>query len=222
MIRRLEVAVFAIAFALAGLIACAFLWSGEGPYRDLARANGAERFEFVVPPAGRQETDLETAVSLHGQWEGYVTGRTGEPPRSALPPFTADEYAHMADVRRVFGGAKVVLATAIIVIAIRLQRAWLRRDALRLVRDGAVAAAVGVLVIGIAAAVAFDPLFLLFHEIFFPEGNFLFDPATSNLIRLYPDWYWQGITGLVAGSFIGLAAVVAGTCTLALRKLRTR
>jgi len=230
--RRLEVAVFAIAFALAGLIAFAFLWSGDGPYAWLADANGVRGTTFVSygpcpPPAGDCSVDgpvsLETMRGWHRQWVAYVTGAQADPQISFRRRlFTAAEYSHMADVRRVCGGAKVVLATAIIVIAVRLQRAWLRRDALRLVRDGAVAATLGVLVVGVVAAVAFDPLFLLFHEIFFPQGNFLFDPATSNLIRLYPDWYWQGITGLVAGSFIGLAAVVAGTCTLALRKLRTR
>jgi uncharacterized membrane protein len=76
--------------------------------------------------------------------------------------------------------------------------------------------------VGIAAALAFEPLFLLFHRIFFPQGNFLFDPSTSNLIRLYPDWYWQGITALVAGSFIAAGVAVAGTCALALRRLRRR
>jgi len=218
-IRRLEVAVFAIAFALVGLIACAFLWSGEGPYRDLARANGAGRFVFVVPPGGRQETDLETAVSLHGQWERYVTGGTSEPPRSGLPPFTADEYAHMADVRRVFDGAKLLLGACVVVLAIRVQRARARREALRVVRDGSIAAAVGVLVVGAAAAVAFDPLFLLFHEIFFPQGNFLFGPD-SNLIAMYPDQYWYGVTLRIGVAFVAAMAIIAVAVTATLRRAR--
>jgi uncharacterized membrane protein len=74
-----------------------------------------------------------------------------------------------------------------------------------------------VAVIGIAAAVAFDPLFLLFHEMFFPQGNFLFG-ADSNLIRLYPEWYWQGITAGVGLSFIGVALLVAAAAHSALRR----
>jgi uncharacterized membrane protein len=89
---------------------------------------------------------------------------------------------------------------------------------LRLVRAGAVIAAGIVTVIGVAAGVAFDPLFLLFHEVFFPQGNFLFDPATSNLIRLYPEWYWQGITAGVGLSFIAVAIAVAGAAHIALRR----
>ena len=70
----------------------------------------------------------------------------------------------------------------------------------------------------IAAAVAFDPLFLLFHEVFFPQGNFLFAPE-SNLIRLYPEWYWQGVTAGVGLSFIAVALLVAGAAHTALRRL---
>ena len=236
MIRRLEVAVFAAAFALAGLIALALVWSGDAPYEWLARANGVSGATFLEPPdapsapapravgLGEHPVSLETLVAYHREWSAYVTGARGAvaPSFGRSAPFTAAEYAHMADVRAVFGGAKVVLVAAVLVIAFRVQRAWARHDALRLVRDGAVAAALGVLVVGVVAAFAFEPLFLLFHEVFFPQGNFLFDPATSNLIRLYPDWYWQGITALVAGSFVAVSGAVAATCALALRKLRAR
>jgi uncharacterized membrane protein len=71
--------------------------------------------------------------------------------------------------------------------------------------------------IGVAAVLAFDPLFLLFHEVFFPQGNFLFAPD-SNLLRLYPEWYWQGITAAVALSFIALAVMTAGAAHIALRQ----
>jgi uncharacterized membrane protein len=77
---------------------------------------------------------------------------------------------------------------------------------------------VAVAVVGAIAAFAFDAAFLLFHQVFFPQGNFLFDPATSNLLRLYPDWYWQGITFRIGLSFIGLAAAVAVAAGVGLRR----
>jgi len=67
------------------------------------------------------------------------------------------------------------------------------------------------------AIFAFEPLFLAFHYVFFPQGNFLFDPATSNLIRLYPDWYWEGISLRVGLSFIAVALGLAGAASLRLR-----
>jgi uncharacterized membrane protein len=108
-------------------------------------------------------------------------------------------------------------------MAIRLQRARAHSAGamLRLVRDGAVAAGVVALALGLIAALAFEQAFLFFHEVFFPQGNFLFDPATSNLVRLYPDWYWQGITFRIGLSFIAVAAVVAVMASAGLWRARS-
>jgi uncharacterized membrane protein len=134
--------------------------------------------------------------------------------------FTGDEIAHMADVRRVFDGARLLVPAGLFIMALRMQRARARGldVMMRLVRDGAIVAGVAVAGIGIVATFAFDAAFLLFHQIFFPQGNFLFDPATSNLVRLYPDWYWQGITLRVGLSFLALAAAVALVASLGLRR----
>ena len=125
----------------------------------------------------------------------------------------------MADVRNVFVAAKFLVPVSLLVILIRLQRARARspRAMWELVRDGSLIAAAVVVLIGIVATFAFEPLFLAFHYVFFPQGNFLFDPATSNLLRLYPDWYWQGISLRVGLSFIAVALGLAGVAALRLR-----
>jgi uncharacterized membrane protein len=123
----------------------------------------------------------------------------------------------MADVRAVFRAAEIAAALGLVVAAFRVWRARREGRGMRLVRDAALVAVAVVAVIGVAAAFAFDSLFLLFHEVFFPQGNFLFDPTSSNLLRLYPDWYWQGITAGVAVSFIALALLVAVAAHLTLR-----
>ena len=217
--RALEVALFVLALSVAGLVVFALVWSGDAPYRDLARSNGVERFVFVIPSGGTQETDLETAVAVHSQWSRYVTGGTSEPPRFTPSLFTDDEYSHMADVRGVFEAARFLVPVSLLVILIRLQRARVRspRAMWQLVRDGSLIAAACVALVGIVATVAFEPLFLAFHYVFFPQGNFLFDPATSNLIKLYPDWYWQGISLRVGLSCIAVALGLAGAAALRLR-----
>jgi integral membrane protein (TIGR01906 family) len=220
--KVLALAIFVVAFAVAGLVVSALVWSGEAPYRDLARANGVSRFVFVLPPDGRWETDLETAVGLHGEWSRYVTGATNEPPRWTPARFTDDEYAHMADVRRVFDGARLAVPAGLFVMIVRLQRARAAgRGAMwRLARDGALIASALVAIVGVVAVVAFEPLFLAFHYVFFPQGNFLFDPATSNLVRLYPEWYWEGISLRVGLSFIAVALTLAAVAELRLRKAK--
>jgi integral membrane protein (TIGR01906 family) len=215
--RALEVALFVLALALAGLVSFALLWSGEAPYRDLARANSVDHVTFITNgPGGPSDVDvdLDTLVGWHKAWSSYVTGGSAEPPVSfGREVFTADEYAHMADVRRVFETARFLIPVSLLVIIIRLQRARARspRAMWQLVRDASLIAAAVVVLIGIVATFAFEPLFLAFHYVFFPQGNFLFDPATSNLIRLYPDWYWQGMSLRVGLSFIAVAlGLVAG------------
>ena len=129
----------------------------------------------------------------------------------------------MTAVRGVFDGAKLLIPAGFFVMAIRLQRARTRsaQAMLRLIRDGAVVAGIAVAAIGIVAALAFEQAFLLFHQVFFPQGNFLFDPATSNLVRLYPDWYWQGITFRIGLSFLAVAATAALAASIGLRRARS-
>ena len=221
---RIEVAIFAIALAMFGLVALALVWSGDWAYAALANATGNTSATFVVPPERREACgqamvmDLAKLREVHRAWVTYVIGVSDVAIGPGCSLFTSDEYAHMADVRAVFRGAEYAAALALFVAVYRVTRARRRGDALRLVRAGAVTAAGIVTVIGVAAAVAFDPLFLLLHEAFFPQGNFLFDPATSNLIRLYPEWYWQGITAAVGLSFIAVALLAAGAAHMALRR----
>ena len=219
---KIETALFAVGFTMAGVMLLVVLWSGRGAYEDMARANGVEQTTLLahVPGGGTYTTDRNGLVAIHERWSTYVTGGATDAPRFQPALFTEDEYSHMADVRRVFDGAKILIPAGLFVMAIRLQRARSKSAAtmFRLVRDGAIAAGALVAVVGVVAAVAFDAAFLLFHQVFFPQGNFLFDPATSNLLRLYPDWYWQGITFRIGLSFIGLAAAAGAAAAVGLRR----
>ena len=67
--------------------------------------------------------------------------------------------------------------------------------------------AVGVVVLGAVALVAFDQLFETFHEIFFPPGSFLFDPRTDKLVQLFPFDFWQE-TAIVVGAVILVMSIV--------------
>lgn len=215
----LELALFSVALAVSGLVLLALAWSGTGPYEDMARANHATSQTFTSPSGAPVRLDLPEIVELHHAWSFYVTGGGDEPPTFDTVGFTPDEVSHMVDVRHVFDAVKLAIPLGIFVIVVRLQRARVRgsRAMWRLVRDGALVAFGIVAVIGVAAALAFDQLFLLFHAIFFPQGNFLFDPATSDLIRLYPDWYWEGITLRVGASFLAGALALALLGALRLR-----
>jgi hypothetical protein len=221
-----QAAVVAIAFVIFGLVALAIVWSGDWAYAALANATANTNVTFVptpdTPDACAQEMQMSLArlLEAHRSWAAYVIGSASVPPGPACSLWTTTEYRHMADVRNVFVGAETFATLAFGVAAFRVVRARRQGESLRLLRAGALAAAGLVAVVGLAAAVAFAPLFLLFHQIFFPQGNFLFPPE-SNLIRLYPEWYWQGITAGVGASFIAIALIAAAGAHIALRRSAT-
>ena len=224
-----EIAVAAAALAISGLVALTVAFAGEATYADIALAPGRPPATFRVagttPGAivlGRTEMSRAELLELHRGWLGYLLGRRGEQPSG--PPerehFTAREREHMADVRNVFIAAQAAAGLAALALAWLALRAWRRRTLARLFRAAALLVLVVVAAIGVLAALAFDAAFLLFHQIFFPQGNFLFEPG-SNLLALYPQEYFYGVTLRIGGTFVLAALVLAAVAHLSLA-LRSR
>ena len=138
-----------------------------------------------------------------------------------LELFEADEVSHMSDVKQLFlktyrvqAGTLALLIVAGAAAAYRYRRRvvepltlWARR--------GAIISAVTIGVIGGASIVAFDQVFLLFHYLGFPQGNFLFDSRNDYLVRVFPLGFWSdmtmviGLLTLVEAAFLyGLAIAI--------------
>ena len=103
----------------------------------------------------------------------------------------------MADVRTVFRGLWVLAAISVVILVAASRRSD-RAGTWRAVRGGAIGLTIGVVVVGVVGLVAFDRLFELFHEVFFPAGSYLFDPATDRLVQLFPFQFWDE-TAMVVG-----------------------
>ena len=69
--------------------------------------------------------------------------------------------------------------------------------------------AVATVALGIVGVLFFDTAFEVFHELFFPAGSFLFDPATDRLVQLFPETFWVETTIAVGVVIIVLAAGLA-------------
>jgi integral membrane protein (TIGR01906 family) len=130
------------------------------------------------------------------------------------PVLDAAERSHMVDVRNVllpttilFGAAIAALAA---LLATNMRRAWLWRA----IGLGSGALTVAGIVVGIGVVFFFDAAFLLFHLVFFPQGNFSFDPRTQRLTQLFPDQFWTETSTAIA--IVGLA--IAAAVTLAARR----
>lgn len=139
--------------------------------------------------------------------------------RAGAPVLNEAERSHMRDVRGVFAGfgLLVLVAAGLLVYAARRARERdSRRELWTGVRNGAAGLAVIVTVLGVLSLVAFDAMFEVFHELFFPAGTFTFDPATSRLVQLFPDRFWSETT-LAVGIVCLVAAI--GVTWLASRRL---
>jgi integral membrane protein (TIGR01906 family) len=122
--------------------------------------------------------------------------------------YDAAEASHLRDARSVLYGLGVAVIVAMVVLGAGLAR---RRREVRYWRGiaaGAGALAAAFAVIGAVFLVAFEAAFTLFHEIFFPGGNWSFDPTTEHLVQLYPIPFWQLTTTVLGGLVIVLAAFV--------------
>lgn len=124
-------------------------------------------------------------------------------------PFYDDaERGHLQDARTLLwllliaGGLAIMLIGAIYSRAAPSARPAVWRT---ISRAGLVTAGT-VVVLGSLSLVAFGAVFSVFHQIFFPAGNFSFDPATQRLVQLYPFRFWQ-ITAAVFAVLLFLLAV---------------
>lgn len=134
------------------------------------------------------------------------------------PFYDASERGHMRDVRVVLYGFLAISAVAAGFLAAVTFRRRADGSVLRAISRGGAWLAVGTVIVGVFAALAFDTAFELFHQIFFPGGNFSFDPTTERLVQLYPIAFWQLTTAV-----LGVLLVVGGALTwFAGRRLATR
>ncbi len=131
---------------------------------------------------------------------------------AGVPVLTERERGHMRDVRGVFAGFYLlaIVGAGVLVGAFLLARRPARRARLwrRLGLAGRVIA-VATVALGIVGVLFFDRAFEVFHELFFPAGSFLFDPATDRLVQLFPETFWVETTIAVGIAIIVLAAGLA-------------
>jgi integral membrane protein (TIGR01906 family) len=122
------------------------------------------------------------------------------------PVLNDRERGHMRDVRTVFVGLWILTGAALIVLGLAAlvdrPRFW------RGVRRGAAVLALGVVVLGVVALVAFDALFETFHRLLFAGGSYTFDTSTDRLVQLFPFVFWQETAMAVGAVTVGLSALM--------------
>jgi len=153
----------------------------------------------LVTSAQSLEINDRTVAEL---FVGPGTFHYSDPPGPTI--YSADEAAHMRDVRVVLFGFLALAGVSIVFIVASLMRRPRDAGRWRAVSRGGIWLIGAMVVLGVFAAFAFEAAFTLFHEIFFPGGNWSFD-ANSFLIRLYPETFWE-----LSSFALGTLAIVGG------------
>lgn len=131
--------------------------------------------------------------------------------------FNEQDRLHMADVRKLFlGGLKIRNFLVVFVAALLLlSLSWKNRKEGQKERDignqcfRAYSISLGVFLLAItllavAVLVDFTACFTLFHELFFSNDLWLFDPASDYMIRMLPEGFFADMVFRIGGIFLGI------------------
>lgn len=127
--------------------------------------------------------------------------------------FNEQDRLHMADVRNLFlGGLAVrnicVIAAVLLFAGLVMAKADWKRLLPRAYTRAVLIFAVLILSLGIACAIDFTACFQVFHEIFFTNDLWMFDPAKDYMIRMLPEGFFFDMVLRIGTVFIGMLAVL--------------
>lgn len=128
--------------------------------------------------------------------------------------FNEQDRLHMDDVQGLFlgglalrRGAFAVLAAALVFLAAACRKEMWRTLARSFQAVLGILAAL-ILFLGIAMARNFNAVFTKFHEIFFDNDLWIFDPAEDYMIRMLPEGLFFDMVIRIGGTFLAGLAVL--------------
>ncbi len=113
--------------------------------------------------------------------------------------YTITEQQHMQDVQALFRWIDVVFFILFSVLATFVyQQQKQPREIVSLLFQGGIGITISLFLILLLVFFAFNPMFTIFHQVFFPQGNWQF-PADSLLIQTFPlDFFFKISLGIFA------------------------
>ena len=127
--------------------------------------------------------------------------------------FNEQDRFHMGEVKDLFlGGLKIRNIMLVAVLLILILLAARKADMIKLL-PRAYFVTLGItgvitIVLGVLFASDFDKYFRIFHEIFFDNDQWMFDPATDYMIRMLPEGFFYDFVFRIGGFFVGSLAAL--------------
>ena len=138
----------------------------------------------------------------------------GAPFKTGSLAFTAEEEAHFADCIPLFRLQLILFIVGAVLFLTYYILTWTkvlpskRYKNLSPVTYGAMLTLTLMAVIGIWAAISFDGLFQVFHQVFFPgKSNWTFDPNTEEIIKILPESFFLECAIFIISVVVILCAV---------------
>ena len=178
---------------------------------------GFNKYE-ISEATGISDEDLRVAAR---QLIHYFNSKEEPIQTTVLTPqgdelFNQREVDHLKDVKgliRLYYHVQVV-ALGYIAAFVVGGFIWQRKRFLSLLRrgvgGGSILTIALLVVIGLAAWINFDWLFLWFHRLFFTSDTWVFNPATDYLIMMFPEGFFYDAALFIAGANVAEALVLGG------------
>lgn len=127
--------------------------------------------------------------------------------------FNEQDRLHMADVRNLFlGGLKLrtvlLILAAVAVLALFFMKADMRKILSKAYSWALAVFLAALAALGIGFAVDFTACFRIFHEIFFTNDLWMFDPAEDYMIRMLPEGFFFDMVIRIVLIFLGFLLAV--------------
>lgn len=121
--------------------------------------------------------------------------------------FHEQDRIHMADVQGLFLGGLALRRGAVIVLAFCIAGLLVKKADLRKILARSYQVILGVLTVlivllGIGVSQNFNAIFTKFHEIFFDNDLWIFDPAEDYMIRMLPEGLFYDMVIRIGGLFL--------------------
>ena len=179
---------------------------GDSQYRFYEREN--KKYQV----ADSLNMTMDNIMDVTDQMMAYLIGNKAE--LSVITDvdgetqdfFNEQDRFHMGEVKELFlGGLKIrnIMLVAVLLILILLAARTLGITG------------VITIVLGVLFASDFDKYFRIFHEIFFDNDQWMFDPATDYMIRMLPEGFFYDFVFRIGGIFVGsltALGVVSAVC----------
>ena len=218
---------FAMVFLIMSMLLTSFqaVIYGDPNYRFYEKEY--EKYKVTEPLAMELEDVMEVTVYMMD----YLIGREEElsivtdVDGQTQDFFNEQDRFHMADVRKLFlGGLKVrnlCAAAALFLIAglIIAKTDWKR------LLPRAYLWALGILLVVIlllaaAFSIDFTRCFTIFHEIFFTNDLWMFNPSEDYMIRMLPEGFFFDMVIRIGMTFVGMLLAVGGLMFAVIRMSR--